>query len=388
MAWRVGSCRSNRRFEPTRLAGIPHPRETKKLFGHLESKNVLLNAFNSQRMHHAWLLTGPVGIGKATLAHLFTRFLLNMADSTTCRDVDGYGGDGLVVDPDSAISRQLKTLGHPNFLLLRRQWVARLKRFNGTIPIDDVRKLRTFFGNTAGGRGWRVVIVDSADDLNIASANALLKSLEEPPERCLFFLISSQPARLPATIRSRCRLLNMKPLADDDLILATRAAFEGVASQQPNDSELELAVSLSGGSVRRALEFLNSDSMKLHGDLMRFTEQLPELNYVAIHLLAERLALKSGEAELAMFISLFETWLGELVRAGAIAGSRNMQDESQEQARIVSALGKLNVAQNLAQWTELWETISRAREDMFLLNLDRKSFILNLFHKLEKIARL
>src|SRR3990170_2928335 len=188
--------------EPDRLAGFASPREVDCLFGHEAALSEFADALESGRMHHAWLLVGPEGIGKATLAYRFARSVL---------------AEGEIVDADHPVFRKVAALSHPNLLLIRRSWVEKSKRYSQWIGVEEVRRLRAFLGHSAGEGGWRVVVVDRADELNQNAANALLKALEEPPPKTLFLLISSAEGQLPVTIRSRSRTLRVTALGDEDL---------------------------------------------------------------------------------------------------------------------------------------------------------------------------
>ena len=204
--------------EADRLEGFPHPRETGLLIGQDAPERTLAAAFASGRMHHAWLITGRQGIGKATLAYRLARHVLARPEE---RD---RSTTSLRIAPQTAAARQVTALSHPGLLALRRPCDPRTRRFTSSIPVDEVRRVKSFLALTGGQDAWRVVIVDSADELNVNAANALLKSLEEPPQRALFALICSEPSRLLPTIRSRCRRLECSPLAGADLKRAVAAA--------------------------------------------------------------------------------------------------------------------------------------------------------------------
>ena len=193
--------------EADRLEGFPHPRQTKKLFGHEAAERVLAESLSDGRMHHAWLVCGRQGIGKATLAYRFARAALAHPSERAAN------GQSLEVGEDTSAARQVRALSHPGLLVLRRPYDEKGKRFAASIPIDEVRRLRSFLSHRAGEEAWRVVIVDEANELNVNAANALLKSLEEPPARAVFLLVSSAPGRLLPTIRSRCRMLSLQPLS-------------------------------------------------------------------------------------------------------------------------------------------------------------------------------
>ena len=193
--------------ESDRLGEFPHPREATDLFGQSEAEQTLFDAFMSGRMHHAWLLTGPKGIGKATLAYRAARFVLQHGVpeiASAARATD------LSTPADQPVARQVIAGSHPNVLTLRRPWDDKAKRFKTVLTVDEVRRTAGFFGLTAGVKSWRIAISDAADDMNVNSENALLKILEEPPPQSLFFLVAHQPGRLLPTIRSRCRTWHRK----------------------------------------------------------------------------------------------------------------------------------------------------------------------------------
>ena len=190
--------------EPDRLEGFSSPREVDRLFGHDAARAEFGEALTSGRLHHAWLLVGPEGVGKATLAYHLAREVLALRE--------GDAAPQAPITADHPVFRKVAALAHPNLLLIRRSWNDKTKRYSQWIGVDEVRRLRSFLGHSAGETGWRVVIVDRADDLNANAANALLKALEEPPLRTLFLLVATAEGRIPVTIRSRCRTLRVTAL--------------------------------------------------------------------------------------------------------------------------------------------------------------------------------
>ena len=234
--------------EADRLGEFPHPRETHALFGHRAAEATLAQAFAGGRLHHAWLLAGRAGIGKATLAYHMARHMLARPEE---RDPAAATLD---VPPGSAATRQVARLAHPGLLVLRRPYDLKSKRLLSVISVDEVRRLRGFLGLTGAEGGWRVVIVDSADELNANAANALLKSLEEPPPRALFLLVTSQPSGLLPTIRSRCRRLDLAPLDAESLQRAAEAALEAAGLKRPPADAWPQLARLADGSVRAALQ--------------------------------------------------------------------------------------------------------------------------------------
>ena len=194
-------------FEP------PHPRATTRLFGHAEAERALLDAYRGGRLPHGWLIGGPPGIGKATLAYRMARFVLAHPDPQLAAV---RSAPSLALPDDHPVVRRVAAQAQGDLLVLERT-IGETGKLRTRIAVDDVRRSVSFFGSTAGEGGWRIAIVDSVDELNPASANALLKVLEEPPARALLLLVSHAPGRALATIRSRCRLLTLRPLAAGDV---------------------------------------------------------------------------------------------------------------------------------------------------------------------------
>jgi len=363
-----------RGIEADRLEGFPHPRETTNLIGHEEAENLLLGAFGSSRLHHAWLITGPEGIGKATLAYRFARFVLAAGGRG-----DG-SADSLAISGESPTFRQVAVLSHPNLLVLRRRWQAKRDRLAQDITVGDVRALRSFLGNTAGNDGWRVIIVDRADDLNANAANALLKALEEPPPRCVFMLISQAPGRLAVTIRSRCRSLALAPLAQEDLLQAVSGVLAAAGEREPDADSLKICAGLAQGSVGDALQLITQDGLALYEGLYGALNQLPELDYRAVHKFADKITARGAEARFELAMSLLGGIFTRLIRHAA-TGSGALGDEAQLCRTLMHS-------PSLARWAELWETIQRVKLETAALNLDRKNFVLTTFFRIEEAARL
>lgn len=341
--------------ESDRLAGAPHPRETTALFGQDEAERTLLDAYRSGKMHHAWILGGAEGIGKATLAYRFTRFILAhpRPDDPAVREAAS-----LAVDPGHPAARQVANMAHPDLLVLRRQWEADKKRISSGIRADMARRVVPFFGSTAGQGGWRICIVDSAEDLNSQSANALLKTLEEPPPNALFLILANRPRRLLPTIRSRCRMLMLAPLAEEDILRAIHALD---LENMPEDAALREAAKLADGSVRRALDIASGGSAALRAAMAGLLAEWPRFNGLAVHALAEQVD-RAGDEGVAAIMDMALDWIHE----------RALEDAARGGAR-------------LAAWPELWEKTVRDAREAGIYNLDRKPLVLNLFFDLARI---
>lgn len=361
--------------ESDHLEGALHPRMNGLLLGQDEAQAELARAFASGRMHHGWMLTGPEGIGKATLAYRLARHVFSQNSGPSLLEAEP--SETLNVDMDSVVSRQVNALSYPGLLVIRRQYDPKRKKFQSMITVDDVRRLRGFLGLSAGDGGWRVVIVDRADEMNVNAANALLKSLEEPPARCLFLLVTSEPGRLPVTIHSRCRRLAMPGLSVDTL----KTAVEHVVSQSelswPETVDWVTLHRLSQGSVRRAIMLAGDDGLSLYTDLMGLLGVLPKMDWPRIHGLAESLAPVAQDTRFNLFLDLLQDALARLIRAAATG-----RDDHEEAALA----GRVIVPARLAQWSELWETLARDRAEARLLNLDRQNFILGTFQRIEALA--
>lgn len=359
--------------EADRLEGFAHPRETTALFGHDEAEQALLKTAKVGRIPHAWLLTGPDGIGKATLAFRFARFILANPNAPAAQQ-----SSDLSIPPDHPVSKQVSALSHPNLLVLRRPWNQKDKRFFSAILVGEVRRLQNFLGLTASGNTWRVIIVDKADDLNENAANALLKSLEEPPSQCVFLLISATPGNVPVTIRSRCRRLALSPLDSEDLSHAVHNASLQAGIETEPGMEKTMLLALADGSVRRALELRSDESAGIYTELVEIVSRLPKLDQAKVLALAERLGNPGADAEFDMFFSMLSDLIHRLVRDAAGGKASG----GQEHALAVSLIQPTT----LAQWACLWETIKRAKAEARALNLDRKILILETFQKLRETA--
>lgn len=286
--------------DPTALPGVPHPRDTGLLIGQDAAERAFLDAYGSGRLHHAWMITGPKGIGKATLAYRIARFLL----ATPPMEEDGLFGapeppTTLNIDPDHPVARRMAAASDPGLFVVKRSANDKGDRISAEIRIDDVRKLKSFFALSSADGGRRVVIVDAADEMNTNAANALLKLLEEPPSGAFLLLIAHQPSRLLPTIRSRCRVLSCAPLAPDDLTQALRNAEVTI-------TDAGALGALAAGSVGAAVRLETQDGVQLYGALVALFSGLPSVD--------RQLALKLSETgAAARTVSSAASWSARLM---------------------------------------------------------------------------
>lgn len=289
------------------------PRNLPVLVGHEAAVRQLAAAVASGRMHHAWLICGPRGVGKATLAYRLAAHLLS----------GGGGGDALDFDPNGSAARWISSQSHPDLFVLERAFDSKSKRLKTAIAIDDARALLQFFSMTAGNSGWRVAIVDTADDLSTESANALLKIMEEPPPKTLILLVCNAPGRLLPTIRSRCSRLELAPLTD----VETRQVvlqLQGLVDEAEGDA-LDVALRLARGSPGLAAEMLTSQGAKAFAALVA----APSLSPQVITELGARFAGRNATVdEYEMFATLLSGWAAETARERALAGGGIMLAEA------------------------------------------------------------
>lgn len=357
---------------------LAHPRASMQLFGHESGERQFLEAFNSDRLHHAWLLTGPKGIGKATLAWRIAKFLAVQSDDAGSGLFgDDMKADTLDVPAENPVIQRVVGGGFGGIAVAERTENEKTGKLRNDIIIDDVRKLTNFYSQTSAEGGWRVAIVDAADEMNTNAANALLKLLEEPPAKSILILIAHSPGKLLPTIRSRCRTLKLKPLAENSVRAVLAAQYTALSPE-----DLTALARLSSGAPGRAMEMASLDGVALYRQMATQLASLPRINVPQVHALAGQLAAPKADAEYRLFIAMFLSWIERLIRqtASGIATNDIMAGESAEMARI-SALAKLD------HWLDLWEKMGRLVARADAVNLDRKQVIVNMFSSLGSLSR-
>lgn len=362
------------------------PRHNAVLFGHAAAEKALLDAWASGRLPHAWLITGPRGIGKSTLAFRFARFLLAHGPASSLDSGPSLFGDApvlpdtLMVAEDHPIFARVASAGHADLITVERSWDDKADRWRGDIVVQDVRAVIDRFGMTAAEGGYRVCIVDAADDMNVNAANALLKILEEPPPNAILLLVSHAPGSLLPTIRSRCRRLALKPLDD----AALSQAIDRLLPDLDAAERRGLAV-LAEGSPGRAVMLASQGGLKLLHGLLEMVGQLPKPDIAKLHSFGDALARDRSGSGFQLMGELFRWWLARLVRAAAAGqiGGPGWNEIFPGETALAQRLAQW---QSPVRWAEDWEQIGRLLDRGESVNLDRKQMLLNLFAALGRAA--
>ncbi len=359
--------------EPDRVEGAPHPRETQALFGHARAEAEFLATFSSGRLHHGWLITGPLGVGKATLAWRIARFLLATPPA------DGLFAapppDSLAIDPDHPVARRVSALAEGRLFLLRRAWDEKAKRLKTQITVEEVRRMKAFFALSSADGGRRVAIVDPADEMNVSAANALLKLLEEPPEGVTILLVCHQPSRLLPTIRSRCRELRLAPLAPEDMARALAAA--GVEAGDP-----AALAELAGGSAGEAIRVANLEGVKLYRALVGLLSTLPRLDRAKLVALADAASGKGAEPQFELMLTLIDLFLARLARAGTL---RLLPPEAVPgEADLIARLAPDARAARL--WADLAQSLGNRARRGRAVNLDPAALLMDMVLRIDETA--
>lgn len=327
---------------------IPHPRDVFHLQGHEVSEDAFEASRARGRLHHAWLLTGPEGVGKATFAYRAARRLLGAPPAPD------YGPLG--ADPAHPVSRQVMARSHPDLLVLER--VGEDGKPRKVIPVDEARKLAEFFSKSPASAPHRVAIIDAADDLNVNAANAVLKTLEEPPPSGVLLLVSHSPGRLLATIRSRCRRLAFHGLPE-----AATAVF--VQAHTPANAEEAIRLArMAAGAPGRAWMLAKAGAVAIDDAAKELLRELPKVDEAGALSLADK--FRGGEGG-AQFNLLFER-LADRVHAQVLSQAADGHG-------------------GLDRWALAWETLQRLPREVEAVNLDRADAFFTALSTLRDAAR-
>lgn len=337
------------------------PRTNPYFTGHAGAEDALLSAWNSKKMPHAWLISGPRGIGKATLAYRLARFVL-------AGEKNSLLGGELTLSPSHPTFRRIAAGSHGDLLILEM-------KDGKEINVEEARKIGAFLRLTPSESKWRVVIVDSVDHMNRNAANAILKILEEPPANALILLISHLPGKILPTIRSRCRQLRMKQLGEK--------AFAEILSRalpEISNDELQKLYHMAEGSPGLAMELRHKSGLEYYATIVDMASRLPRQDSTALHSLGETLASKSEAEAWPVFTYMFGRFFHQL----------SLHAAGQMQAPLVpheqEIFSRMLATSPLETWLGQWEKIRPSLEDVTRINLDRKQVIINTFTEMGKVV--
>jgi DNA polymerase-3 subunit delta' len=324
-----------------------HPRDVYDAQGLEGPETAFQEALSRGRLHHAWLLTGPEGVGKATFAYRAARRLLGAAADPA------HGLLGSKVD--DPVSRQVAARSHPDLMVLERETDDGKAR--KSIPVDEARRLPEFFAQTPAAAPYRVAIIDAVDDLNVNAANAVLKTLEEPPTRGVLLLVSHSPGRLLATIRSRCRGLAFPPLSEAKTaeILQERAELNA-------EDALRLA-RMAHGAPGLALRLASVGALEVDAAAHDILRQLPRTDDALLLSLADKFRGAEGQARFELLFSRLAEQVHDMAVGQAKAGEGDLD-----------------------RWARAWEVLTRLPGEAEALNLDRTDAFFTAMRELKAAA--
>ena len=333
--------------ESDRADDCPHPRDVYDLLGHTAAEQQVAGLISANTLHHAWLISGPTGVGKATLAYRMIRTVLGGIPATPGK---------LDVPQSDATAQRIQSLGHGDFLLVRRPYDEKTKKIKSAITVNETRKISGFFSRMAAEGGWRVCLIDTADDMNRNATNAVLKTLEEPPEKALIILLSSAPGRLLPTIRSRC------------MHLPLRAVEEGVLSQwlgnqsNADQEHISAAIKLAKGAPGKALALTRNSDTVLRS-LANLLGSFPRGNGRTLHAISDQLSLVGNTAALGLFWEC----LDDILHAQAVYAATGEWE---------TAFAPIAIAKPTEKWIDIRRTIDELQREQSGLNMNKKAVLM------------
>ena len=320
---------------PPEATHPPPPRANPMLFGHTDPQATFAASLEAGRMHHAWLLTGPPGVGKRTLAFRLARRLLIPPPHH---------------DPAAPAFRRIAVGTHADVMLLARETDEKTKKLKREIAVDQVRDMVGFMHLTPAEGGWRVIVVDAAEEMNRNAANALLKVLEEPPRRAILFLTSDAPGRLLPTIRSRCRRLRLDALPDAEMSAALRWLLPEI-----DDAARARLATIAEGSPGRAVAMAEEGALAL-AELANEVLEASDMPIPRMHEVADKAT--KGDAAFEVFMTLLRAALSLQVRQAARGTGPGLRGRP------------------LADWFEVWHGLGRLADETTRFNLDKRTAVI------------
>ena len=348
---------------------LPPPRQNPWLFGQEDAERTLLAMYLSGKLPHALILSGPPGIGKATLAYRFARFLLTEGERQSA-DAGLFGAPtpvSLQLPPENAVFRRVSSGGHADLLTVEREFDEKKGAYKSEIPVDEVRKVTPFLRKTASEGGWRVVVVDGAEALNLNGQNALLKILEEPPAKVVLILTTSHPGLFLPTVRSRCRVVACRSLPEGVVIKLLDQGAPNLGGE-----EKKALARLSGGSIGRALELAEQGGLPLYQALMDVMAS--GLDWGVVHKMADQMGQQGSDKSYKTTMDLLSGWLMRMARAASRGAIPELVVPGEKMA--IESLARRKSPQG---WLEAWEKVTNLVRQAEDSSLDRRQTILEVF---------
>ena len=365
-------------FFSDKIAGAPHPMLANAIIGHSSQKVSFLSSFASNRLPQCWLLAGDMGIGKASFAWLIAKFLLTTKYQPADLKIDlNETNINSILEPQSGSTlNRIISGSEQRVYIVRREYNEKRKAFFKNISIEDIRKLQSYCSLSIADGGKRIIIIDTADDLNKSSSNALLKLLEEPPNNTIFLLVSHQPNLLLPTLKSRCQKLSFSNLDQTDL----GAVLTAIGCKIEPSDEVSLSI-LSKGSAGAACRLINSNCINLYRDILNLASSLPNLNTNKILQLNRNYFAKAKPDKFEIFLEMMQHFYSRLCKTGAMQKPL-LPSVTEEEAKIMQKL--CPSLKNAHAWSEAANiTLSKLNKG-YHLNIDVESLILDAFIYLEK----
>ena len=351
-------------FESDSLEGATHPRLSPELIGHKKAFQTFSNSYEEGKLHHAWILSGPKGIGKATLAWKI------VAELTQERNINQSQEQS-----NKSLKKKIEALSLSNLFLCRRPYDEKIKRFKRFITIDEIRKLKSFYQMSSVENEWRVALIDCADELNKSAANALLKILEEPPHKSILLIISNQPGRLPVTLRSRCRSLHLNKLSLTEIEKVLSVSNYNIKNENAND-RLILSI-IADGSAGSAIMALNKSGIIIFKSCLEILTGFPNFDRNLIIQLAE--TVKNDIEKFRFLSSILLIIIARLTLL--TADVKNIVSTQEEKIVVERLVKRHNLTDKLAK---LYFDLSKLFLSCEELNLDTTSQIFNSLINIEK----
>lgn len=328
------------------------------LFGHEAAEAQLIGDFERGQLAHGWIISGPRGIGKATLAYRFARMLLS-------------GKPASALSEEDPVFLRIAAGSHADILVVEPLYDAKKDEFAREINVEQTREIAEFLSKTPGEGQWRVVIVDAIDALNTNSANAILKILEEPPTQAILLLISHNPGRLLPTIRSRCRNLSLNIPNKNDYLQVLALVHPEI--DMPSAEQLGELTNYSPGIT---IDWYAQGAIPLYNQILELVSALPDIDHLKLHAFADKITTGQTHTQWQLFTRLLLCLLQRIV---VCSSGMNISCISDKEEQCLAKMKDLFPAD---VWAAKWQAVCDQFSLAERLHLDYKQFIIVFFHSL------